>query len=152
MMMLHRCSKRFDISRQVKTAFGKTVTLKSGAYVILEHTEALHVIDVNSGPKVKKDIAQDTLAFNINVEAAQEIARQLRLRDIGGIIVIDFIDMKAAEYKHKLYEAMLEAMKPDKAQTCYITCQQIRFDGNHASAHERAGSGRYARAVIACKQ
>ncbi|HNY55197.1 MAG TPA: Rne/Rng family ribonuclease [Chitinophagales bacterium] len=106
----------FDISRQVKTAFGKTVTLKSGAYVILEHTEALHVIDVNSGPKVKKDIAQDTLAFNINVEAAQEIARQLRLRDIGGIIVIDFIDMKSAEYKHKLYEAMLEAMKPDKAK------------------------------------
>ena len=106
----------YDISRQVKTAFGKTVTLKSGAYVILEHTEALHVIDVNSGPKVKKDIAQDTLAFNINVEAAQEIARQLRLRDIGGIIVIDFIDMKSAEYKHKLYEAMLEAMKPDKAK------------------------------------
>jgi ribonuclease G len=106
----------FDVSRQVKTAFGKTVTLKSGAYVILEHTEALHVIDVNSGPKVKRDIAQDTLAFNINVEAAQEIARQLRLRDIGGIIVIDFIDMRSAEYKHKLYEAMIVAMKPDKAK------------------------------------
>ncbi len=106
----------YDVSRQVKTAFGKTVTLKSGAYVILEHTEALHVIDVNSGPKVKRDIAQDTLAFNINVEAAQEIARQLRLRDIGGIIVIDFIDMRSAEYKHKLYEAMMAAMKPDKAK------------------------------------
>lgn len=106
----------FDVSRQIKTAFGKTVTLKSGAYVILEHTEALHVIDVNSGPKVKKDVDQDTHAFNINVEAAQEIARQLRLRDIGGIIVIDFIDMKSSEYKHKLYEAMLEAMRPDKAK------------------------------------
>jgi ribonuclease G len=106
----------FDVSRQVKTAFGKTVTLKSGAYVILEHTEALHVIDVNSGPKVKKDIAQDTLAFNINLEAAQEISRQLRLRDIGGIIVIDFIDMRSAEYKHKLYEAMQAAMKTDKAK------------------------------------
>jgi len=108
--------EKFDVSRQVKTAFGKTVTLKSGAYVILEHTEALHVIDVNSGPKVKKDVEQDTNAYNINVEAAQEIARQLRLRDIGGIIVIDFIDMKSAEYKHKLYEAMQEAMRPDKAR------------------------------------
>lgn len=108
--------EKFDISRQVKTAFGKTVTLKSGAYVILEHTEALHVIDVNSGPKVKKDVEQDTHAFNINVEAAQEVARQLRLRDIGGIIVIDFIDMRAGEYKHKLYEVMQEAMKPDKAK------------------------------------
>ena len=106
----------FDISRQIKAAFGKTVTLKSGAYLILEHTEALHVIDVNSGPKIKKDIAQDPLAFNINVEAAQEIARQLRLREIGGIIVVDFIDMKSAEYKHKLYEVMQEAMKPDKAK------------------------------------
>ncbi|MFN8296087.1 MAG: ribonuclease E/G [Chitinophagales bacterium] len=108
--------EKYDISRQVKTAFGKTVTLKSGAYVILEHTEALHVIDVNSGPKVKKDVEQDTHAFNINVEAAQEIARQLRLRDIGGIIVIDFIDMRSGEYKHKLYEAMQEAMRPDKAK------------------------------------
>ena len=106
----------YDVSRQVKTAFGKTVTLKSGAYVILEHTEALHVIDVNSGPKVKRDVEQDTHAFNINVEAAQEIARQLRLRDIGGIIVIDFIDMKSSEYKHKLLEAMQEAMRPDKAK------------------------------------
>lgn len=106
----------YEVSRQVKTAFGKTVTLKSGAYVILEHTEALHVIDVNSGPKVKRDVSQDTLAFNINLEAAQEIARQLRLRDIGGIIVVDFIDMKSSEYKHKLYEAMQAAMKTDKAK------------------------------------
>jgi ribonuclease G len=117
--------EKFDVSRQVKTAFGKTVTLKSGAYVILEHTEALHVIDVNSGPKVKKDVVQDTNAFNINVEAAQEIARQLRLRDIGGIIVIDFIDMKSAEYKHKLYEAMQEAMKPDKARHVILTISKF---------------------------
>lgn len=106
----------YDVSRQIKSAFGKTVTLKSGAYVILEHTEALHVIDVNSGPKVKKNVEQDTLAFNINVEAAQEIARQLRLRDIGGIIVIDFIDMKATAYRHKLFEVMQEAMRPDKSK------------------------------------
>ncbi len=117
--------EKFDVSRQVKTAFGKTVTLKSGAYVILEHTEALHVVDVNSGPKVKKDVEQDTNAYNINVEAAQEIARQLRLRDIGGIIVIDFIDMKSSEYKHKLYEAMLEAMRPDKARHVILTLSKF---------------------------
>lgn len=117
--------EQYDISRQIKTAFGKTVTLKSGAYVILEHTEALHVIDVNSGPKVKKDVAQDTLAFNINAEAAQEIARQLRLRDIGGIIVVDFIDMKSSEYKHKLYEIMQEAMRPDKAR--HVILQVSKF-------------------------
>ena len=108
--------EKYDVSRQVKSAFGKTVTLKSGAYLIIEHTEALHVIDVNSGPKVKKGIEQDTHAFEINVEAAQEIARQLRLRNIGGMIVIDFIDMKSGEYKHKLYEAMLEAMRSDKSK------------------------------------
>lgn len=108
--------EKYEVSRQIKSAFGKTVTLKSGAYLIIEHTEALHVIDVNSGPKVKKGIAQDANAFNINVEAAQEIARQLRLRNIGGIIVIDFIDMKSGEYKHKLYEAMTAAMKSDKSK------------------------------------
>ncbi len=108
--------EKYDVSRQVKSAFGKTVTLKSSAYLIIEHTEALHVIDVNSGPKVKKGIEQDTHAFEINVEAANEIARQLRLRNIGGIIVVDFIDMKSGEYKHKLFEAMQEAMRSDKAK------------------------------------
>jgi ribonuclease G len=74
------------------------------------------VIDVNSGPKIKKDIEQDTHAFNINVEAAQEIARQLRLRNIGGIIVIDFIDMKSQSYKNKLLDVMHEAMRTDKSK------------------------------------
>ncbi len=106
----------YEVSRQVKTAFGKIVTLRSGAYIILEHTEAMHVIDVNSGPKVRKDIPQDEHAFNINCDAAREIARQMRLRDIGGIIVIDFIDMKSSELRHKLFEVMHEAMKPDKAK------------------------------------
>lgn len=108
--------EEYDISRQVKTAFGKIVTLKTGAYLIIEHTEALHVVDVNSGPKIKKDVDQDTNAFNINSEAAQEVARQLRLRNIGGIIVIDFIDMKSASYKAKILEIMQEAMKTDKAK------------------------------------
>ena len=108
--------EEFSVSKQVKGAFGKTVTMKSGAYLVLEHTEALHVIDVNSGPKVNKEIDQDQNAFNVNLEAAPEIARQLRLRDIGGIIVIDFIDMKSSELKGKLLEAMQLAMKNDKAK------------------------------------
>jgi ribonuclease G len=108
--------EEYDVSRQVKTAFGKIVTLKSGAYIVIEHTEALHVIDVNSGPKIKKDIEQDTHAFNINVEAANEIARQMRLRNIGGIIVIDFIDMKSQSYKNQLLDVMHDAMRSDKAK------------------------------------
>lgn len=106
----------FDVTRQVRNAFGRTVTLKSGAYLILEHTEALHVIDVNSGPKINTSADQDTNAFNVNCEAAMEIARQMRLRDIGGIIVVDFIDMKSPDYRHKLLHAMEEAMKPDRAK------------------------------------
>jgi ribonuclease G len=106
----------FDIHKQLKTSFGKTVNVKQGSYIILEHTEALHVIDVNSGPKVKNDVDQDTNAFNINSEAAYEIARQLRLRDIGGIIVIDFIDMKSQAYKNQLLDIMHQAMSTDKAK------------------------------------
>ena len=105
-----------DITRQIKGSFGRNVTLKSGAYLVLENTEALHVIDVNSGPKINKTVNQDTNAFNVNSEAAVEIARQIRLRDIGGIIVIDFIDMRSAEYRAKILQAMEDAMKSDKAK------------------------------------
>ncbi len=106
----------FDVSRQVKNSFGKNVTLKSGAYLIIENTEALRVIDINSGPKVNKELDQDTNAFNVNLEAVPEIARQLRVRDIGGIIVIDFIDMKSSENRTKIYKAMEEAMRTDRAK------------------------------------
>lgn len=106
----------FDISRQVRNSFGKTVTLKSGAYLVLEHTEALHVIDVNSGPKINTTVDQDTNAFNVNCEAAVEIARQLRVRDIGGIIVVDFIDMRSGEFRVKVHQAMEEAMRADRAK------------------------------------
>lgn len=108
--------EEFSVSRQVKGAFGKTVTLKSGAYLVLENTEALSVIDVNSGPKINIQANQDLNALNVNLEAVNEIARQMRLRDIGGIIVIDFIDMKSAEYKNRVLEAMHAAMKNDKAK------------------------------------
>ncbi len=105
----------FGITRQVKAAFGKTVNLPSGAYLIIEHTEALHVIDVNSGYKSVGN-NQEQNALETNLEAAEEIARQLRLRDLGGIIVVDFIDMKLTENKKKLADAMEGFMRTDRAK------------------------------------
>lgn len=106
---------QYGITKQVKSSFGKTVNLPSGAYLIIEHTEALHVIDVNSGYKSISN-NQEENALQTNIEAGEEIARQLRLRDIGGIIVIDFIDMKLPDNKRKLQEAMEEYMKADRAK------------------------------------
>lgn len=105
----------YGITKQVKSAFGKTVNLNSGAYLIIEHTEALHVIDVNSGYKSVSN-NQEENALQTNLEAAEEIARQLRLRDIGGIIVVDFIDMKLPENKKKLQDAMDGFMRTDRAK------------------------------------
>jgi len=105
----------FGITKQVKAAFGKTVNLNSGAYLIIEHTEALHVIDVNSGYKSVSN-NQEQNALETNLEAAEEIARQLRLRDIGGIIVVDFIDMKFPENKRLLMESMETFMQNDRAK------------------------------------
>lgn len=105
----------FGITRQIKGLFGKTVTMPGGAYLVIEHTEALHVIDVNSGHKVGKS-DQETTALRVNMEAAKEVARQLRLRDIGGIIVVDFIDLKNLDHKKELYNFMKEAMSPDRAK------------------------------------
>lgn len=105
----------YGITKQVKSSFGKTVNLDSGAYIIIEHTEALHVIDVNSGYKSVSN-NQEQNALETNLEAAEEVARQLRLRDLGGIIVVDFIDMKLPENKRKLMEKMEEFMKPDRAK------------------------------------
>lgn len=105
----------YGVTKQVKSSFGKTVNLPSGAYLIVEHTEALHVIDVNSGYKSVSN-NQEQNALETNLEAAEEIARQLRLRDIGGIIVVDFIDMKLPENRKKLADAMDEFMKADRAK------------------------------------
>jgi ribonuclease G len=106
----------FDIDKQIKGLFGKTVSFKSGAYLIIEHTEALHVIDVNSGNRAQSINNQETNALEVNMAAAEEIARQLRLRDMGGIIVVDFIDMTASENKKKVFEKMKEAMGADRAK------------------------------------
>lgn len=105
----------FGVTKQVKGSFGKTVNLASGAYLIIEHTEALHVIDVNSGYK-SVSTNQEENALQTNLEGAEEIARQLRLRDIGGIIVVDFIDMKLPDNKRRLAEAVEEFMRADRAK------------------------------------
>ncbi|MEI7675784.1 MAG: Rne/Rng family ribonuclease [Bacteroidales bacterium] len=106
----------FGVTKQIKSLFGKTVTFKSGAYLIIEHTEALHVIDVNSGNRSKSGKGQEENASDVNVAAAIEIARQLRLRDMGGIIVVDFIDLQDGENRQKIYEVMREAMSKDRAK------------------------------------
>lgn len=106
----------FDVTRQIKASFGKTVSYKHGAYLIIEHTEALHVVDVNSGNRAKSKEGQEANALDVNLGAADELARQLRLRDMGGIIVVDFIDMHLAEDRQKLYERMCENMKKDRAR------------------------------------
>lgn len=106
----------FSITKQIKSSFGKTVSFKSGAYLIIEHTEALHVIDVNSGNRSKASSDQESNALEVNLRAADEIARQLRLRDMGGIIVIDFIDMNKPEHRQALYDHMREVMANDRAR------------------------------------
>jgi ribonuclease G len=112
--------EQYGIERQIKSAFGTTVSLKGGGYLIIEHTEALHVIDVNSGNKSNREESQETTALSVNVEAAKEIARQLRLRDMGGIIVIDFIDMKSLDNKKLIYKVMKEEMMDDKAKSTIL--------------------------------
>lgn len=106
----------FGIDKQIKSLFGKKVATKNGAYLIVEHTEAMHVIDVNSGHRNKKVSSQETNASDVNMDAAAEIARQLRLRDMGGIIVIDFIDMHEASHRRGLFEKLRTEMTADKAK------------------------------------
>ena len=106
----------FAITKQMKSSFGKTVSYKSGAYLIIEHTEALHVVDVNSGNRSRSANGQEANALDVNLGAADELARQLRLRDMGGIIVVDFIDMNLAENRQKLYERMCQNMQKDRAK------------------------------------
>lgn len=108
--------EQHGIDKQIKALFGKTVTLPGGAYLIIEHTEALHVIDVNSGNRSHGDKTQEEHALQVNLEAAKEIARQLRLRDMGGIIVVDFIDMHKPNNRKALFEALVKEMSQDRAK------------------------------------
>ena len=106
----------FGIEKQIKGAFGKTVNLAGGAYLVIEHTEALHVIDVNSGNRTANKENQEENAFQVNKEAAKEIARQLRLRDMGGIVVIDFIDMHKPNNRKDLFDYLRSEMSLDRAK------------------------------------
>jgi len=136
-------SKLFEsrnVEKQLKLSFGKSVSLHSGGYLVIEHTEALHVIDVNSGSSANKSDNgnQETTALNVNKEAVKEIARQLRLRDLGGIICIDFIDMKSIDNRKLIYDIMKDEMENDRAKhtvlplskfgLMQITRQRVRPD------------------------
>lgn len=109
----------FGIEKQLKMLFGQTVSLEGGGYLIIEHTEAMHVIDVNSGSNTQEQ-EHEAMALNVNLAAAKEIARQLKLRDMGGIIVIDFIDIKDAENKRQLYQQMKEYMQKDRSKSTIL--------------------------------
>ena len=106
----------FNVTKQIKSGFGKTVNYKHGAYLIIEHTEAMHVVDVNSGNRTRGANGQEANALDVNLGAADELARQLRLRDMGGIIIVDFIDMNVAEDRQMLYERMCKNMQKDRAR------------------------------------
>ena len=108
--------EKFGIERQIKVSFGKTVRLPKGAYLIIEHTEALHVVDVNSGNRTSKEKTQEDTAIEVNLIAASELARQFRLRDMGGIIVVDFIDMNSSDNRRKLFNHLRDEMKEDRAK------------------------------------
>ena len=108
--------EKYGIERQIKTAFGKTVSMQKGAYLVIEHTEALHVIDVNSGNRSNKAKSQEDTAMEVNMISATEIARQLRLRDMGGIIVVDFIDLASSDNRRKLFEHLKEEMSSDRTK------------------------------------
>lgn len=132
--------EKYGIERQIKTSFGKTVSMAKGAYLVIEHTEALHVIDVNSGNRSSKQKNQEDTALEVNLISASEIARQLRLRDMGGIIVVDFIDMGDSQNRAALFNHLREEMKDDKAKhkilppskfgLVQITRQRVRPERN----------------------
>ena len=143
--------EKYGVERQIKTTFGRTVSINKGAYLIIEHTEAMHVIDVNSGNRSNKAKTQEDTALEVNLISATEIARQLRLRDMGGIIVIDFIDMNKAEHRKQLYDHLREEMSDDRAKhkilppskfgLVQITRQRVRPEINIETREENPNKG-----------
>jgi len=151
--------EKFGIDRQIKTSFGRTASMSKGAYLVIEHTEALHVIDVNSGNRSNKAKNQEDTALEVNLLAASEIARQLRLRDMGGIIVVDFIDMTRGDHRRKLFDHLRDEMKDDRAKhkilppskfgLVQITRQRVRPEMNIKTTEENPnGSGKEVEAPI----
>ncbi len=151
--------EKFGIERQIKTSFGRTASMSKGAYLIIEHTEALHVIDVNSGNRSNKAKNQEDTALEVNLLAATEIARQLRLRDMGGIIVVDFIDMVKGDHRRKLFDHLRREMKDDRAKhkilppskfgLIQITRQRVRPEVNIKTTEvDPSGNGQEVEAPI----
>ncbi|MCB9201753.1 MAG: Rne/Rng family ribonuclease [Flavobacteriales bacterium] len=146
--------ENFAIERKIKQAFGKYVNIPNskGAYLVIEHTEALHVVDVNSGTIKAKDKTQEESALKVNLLAAKEIARQLKLRDIGGIIVIDFIDMTNPENRRNLFDSLRQEMSSDKAKhkilppskfgLVQITRQRVRPQKEVSTFEEEPNNGK----------
>ncbi len=138
--------EKYGIERQIKTSFGRTVSGAKGSYLVIEHTEAMHVIDVNSGNRSNKSKTQEDTALEVNMIAASEVARQLRLRDMGGIIVVDFIDMGRTENRKKLFNHLRDEMSDDKAKhkilppskfgLIQITRQRVRPEVNIKTREE----------------
>jgi len=155
----------YGIEKQLKSLFGQTVSVAGGGYLVIEHTEALHVIDVNSGNKSNAEADQETTALTVNLNAAKEIARQLRLRDMGGIIVIDFIDMKKADNKKKLFGKIKDFMKDDRSKftilpltkfgLMQITRQRVRPELNITTKETCptcSGSGKISASILVSDQ
>jgi ribonuclease G len=150
--------EQFGVEKQIMSLFGKTVSFKSGAYLIVEHTEALHVFDVNSGNRSKATSDQETNALEVNLSATEEIARQLRLRDMGGIIVVDFIDMHSQENRQQVFEKMKDIMAKDRTKhnilplskfgLMQITRQRVRHISTIEKCPTCKGSGEVSPTII----
>ncbi len=115
---------RFGITRQLESTFSRQVLLKSGGYIVVDETEALVAIDVNTG-RHKSGKDQEQTIFKVNIEAAEEICRQLRLRNMGGLIVLDFIDMKSRRDQQQVYTKMRDGLRRDKAKTHILPISQL---------------------------
>jgi ribonuclease G len=116
---------RFNISRQLESAFARQVHLKSGGYIVIDETEALVAIDVNTGRHKSSGKDQESTILKVNLEAAEEISRQLRLRNMGGLIVLDFIDMKSRRDQQSVYQRIKEGLRRDKAKTHVLPISQL---------------------------
>ena len=144
--------EKYGIERQIKTSFGKNVSMTKGSYLVIEHTEALHVIDVNSGNRSSSSKNQEESALEVNLTAATEIARQLRLRDMGGIIVIDFIDQNTSKNRRKLFNHLKSEMQEDRAKhkilppskfgLIQITRQRVRPEMNIKTREQNPSGGK----------
>jgi ribonuclease G len=117
--------ERFNIERQIEQTFQRKVTLPSGGEIVIDETEALIAIDVNTGSHKNRSGDEKNTIYAVNLEAAEEIARQIRLRNLGGLIIMDFIDMKERRHRNAIYDKMVELMSEDKAKTHILPISQL---------------------------